>query len=72
MRHIRMIRSLVVSFLLFLMLSQISYAYLDLGSGSYLFQLAIASILGGMYIIKLFWNKIKSFFINIFARGKNE
>ena len=37
-------------------------AYLDPGSGSYLLQLLIASLLGGMFAIRMYWGRIKSFF----------
>ena len=61
--------------LVFLVLSQMIfakevYAYLDPGTGSYFLQLAIAALLGGLYAIKLFWKKIKTFFKNIFSRGE--
>ncbi len=36
-------------------------AYLDPGTGSYIFQLIIAAFIGGLFSIKLFWNKIKMF-----------
>jgi hypothetical protein len=37
-------------------------AYLDPGSGSYLLQLLIAGLLGGMFVIRASWDKIKNFF----------
>jgi hypothetical protein len=37
-------------------------AYLDPGSGSYLLQLLIAGLLGGMFAIRASWGKIKNFF----------
>ena len=44
------------------------YAYLDPGTGSYFLQLLIASVLGGLYAIKVFWKNIKTFFKNIFSK----
>jgi hypothetical protein len=41
---------------------QLAFGYIDPGSGSYLFQLLIASLLGGLYAVKLFWHKVKAFF----------
>lgn len=35
------------------------HAYLDPGSGSYLFQILIGVFLGGAYLIKTFWRDIK-------------
>ncbi len=37
-------------------------AYLDPGSGSYLLQLLIAALLGGLFAIRMYWGRIKSFF----------
>ncbi|MEI7736816.1 MAG: hypothetical protein WCI49_15215 [Ferruginibacter sp.] len=39
------------------------FLYLDPGSGSYLLQVIIAAILGGLMFFKNFWIKLKSFFI---------
>jgi len=36
--------------------------YIDPGSGSYLVQMIIAAILGGLFFFKHIWWKIKSFF----------
>lgn len=43
-------------------------AYLDPGTGSYILQVMLAAFVAGLYVIKLFWNKIKAFFKNLFAR----
>lgn len=43
-------------------------AYLDPGSGSYLLQLLIAGLLGGAFLIRLFWGRIRAFFIRLFSR----
>ncbi|MGG9963548.1 hypothetical protein [Ferruginibacter sp. SUN106] len=39
------------------------FLYLDPGSGSYILQVIIAAILGGLMFFKNFWIKVKSFFI---------
>ncbi len=39
-----------------------SHAYLDPGSGSFLLQLLIASLVGAGFLIKTFWQRIVSFF----------
>jgi hypothetical protein len=41
-------------------------AYLDPGSGSVILQLILASLLGGLFILKTYWKKISRFF-----RGKS-
>jgi hypothetical protein len=37
--------------------------YIDPGSGSYLVQVIIAAILGGLFYFKNLWLRIKSFFM---------
>jgi len=39
------------------------FAYLDPGSGSFIIQLVIATVLGSLFIIKGYWKKIVAFFI---------
>jgi len=43
--------------------------YIDPGSGSYLVQMIIASVLAGIFYIKGIWSKIKSYFVK---NKKNE
>jgi hypothetical protein len=50
--------------------AQKAYAYLDPGTGSYIFQLIIAAAIGGLFVIKLFWTRIAPFFKNLFSRRK--
>jgi hypothetical protein len=47
-------------------------AYLDPGSGSYLLQLLIAGILGSLFVVRASWDRIKSFFGNMFSRNKDD
>ncbi len=50
--------------LVFLLLGgRAAHAYLDAGSGSYVLQVIIASLLGTLVAAKVYWNNIKSFFI---------
>jgi hypothetical protein len=37
-------------------------AYLDPGSGSFILQLLIAGILGGLVALRMYWGKIKAHF----------
>ena len=46
------------------------YAYLDPGTGSYFFQMIIASVIGGLFALKMFWIKIKEFIKNLFPNEK--
>ena len=48
------------------------FLYVDPGSGSYLVQLIIAAVLGGLFYFRNIWLKIKSFFIKEKPRVTNE
>lgn len=48
------------------------YAYIDPGSGSYIFQIIVAGVLGGLYGIKLYWQKIVSFFKNLVSKKSDK
>jgi hypothetical protein len=45
-----------------------AHAYLDPGTGSYIFQLIIAGIVGLAFLLKVYWKKIKAFFAKLFAK----
>ena len=45
-----------------LLFSETVYAYIDPGTGSYIFQLAIAGILGSLFFIKTSWRRLLAFF----------
>ena len=45
-------------------------AYVDPGTGSYLLQMLIATLLGGMFAIKMYWRKIFSYFSDRFSKAK--
>jgi hypothetical protein len=45
-----------------LVLAPAAQAYLDPGSGSFIFQLLIGGLLGGAVAVKAFWGRIRGFF----------
>jgi hypothetical protein len=45
------------------------FPYLDAGTGSMIIQALIAGSLGAIVAVKLFWNKIKTFFKHLFNKG---
>ncbi len=47
-----------------------AHAYIDPGTGSYIFQILMAALLGSLYAVKVFWGNIKDLFRNFFSRGK--
>jgi hypothetical protein len=50
------------------MFTQAAFAYLDPGTGSYIFQVLVATAIGGFFAIKMYWQKIKNFFSNHFNK----
>jgi hypothetical protein len=54
-------RIAVYSAIFYFGLAKPAYAYIDPGSGSYFLQLLIASLLAGLYSLKIYWAKIRSF-----------
>lgn len=53
---------------LFLIFAKSTYAYLDPGTGSYLFQVLIAGFVGGAFFIKSFWKNISNFVTSLFSK----
>lgn len=63
---------LVAFLLIFMMHTKSAQAYLDPGSGSLLFQIIVGGILSGLFAIKLYYRKIKSFFKSKFSKKNKE
>ncbi|CAN5149104.1 hypothetical protein BH11PAT4_BH11PAT4_6220 [soil metagenome] len=47
-------------------------AYLDPGTGSYITQVLVASLLGGLYALKLSWSRVKLYFTKSRKQAKGE
>jgi len=45
-----------------LLLVREAHAYLDPGTGSYILQILIAGLVGGAFMLKVFWGRIVEFF----------
>lgn len=58
--------------LVYFVVPQKAYAYLDPGTGSYIIQVAIATLAGGTYLIFAFWGKIKTFLTSLVSRFFNK
>jgi hypothetical protein len=59
---------IVLSFLFFFGLSRNVYAYVDPGAGSYVVQFLIAGLLGLLYAVRIYWAKLKEFFVTKILR----
>lgn len=58
--------------IILLLFPQRVYAYIDPGTGSYIFQIAIATLVGVLFSIKVFGRSVKSFLTNIFVKTQKE
>ncbi len=43
-------------------------AYLDPGSGSYLLQLLLAALFGGLFALRMSWTRVSRFFKKLIGR----
>ena len=60
------------AFFCFLILPTEAYAYLDPSAGSFIFQVIMATLLGVIFAIKIYWRKIKSLFADIFSKKQKD
>jgi hypothetical protein len=44
--------------------------YLDAGTGSIIIQALIGGAVGALLVLKIYWNRISTFFKNRFSRGE--
>jgi hypothetical protein len=49
-----------------------SAAYLDPGSGSYIIQLIIAGFMGALFMLGVYWRRVKSYVKRLFSRGQDK
>lgn len=63
--------SLVLLFFLFVMVGK-AYAYLDPGSGSFIFQLVLGALLGFSLMIKIYWKRMKDSLISFFSKKEKK
>ena len=47
------------------------HAYLDPGSGSFILQIILATFIGGLFIVKSYWQKIRRFIRSKFTKGED-
>lgn len=65
-------RVLLLLTLLLLALPSVAQAYLDPGTGSYVVQLLIGGLLGGLFALGVFWRRVLAFFKRLFRRGSSD
>ena len=68
----RMATALAVTAVFSLVFARDAYAYLDPGTGSYIFQLVIGMGLAGGFLVKTYWRQLLRFFSRGNGRGEDE
>ena len=63
-----LIRTLTVLALFYLIFPEKAYAYMDMGSLSYILQLIVAALVGILLTTKIVWHRIRFFFKKLFSR----
>ncbi len=67
--HLRSLAFLPFFWMLFTTPAQ---AYLDPGSGSYIIQVTIGVIAGGIFMLKNYWSVIKVYAAKFFSKNKKQ
>lgn len=62
--------SVLLSVFFLPVMPQDGHYYIDAGTGSLIIQFLIAGAVAGLFLMKVFWKKVKVFFSNLFARAR--
>jgi len=65
-------KSKIIIFLSFFILTTKAHAYLDPGTGSIILQAIVGAFAAFFTSIYIFWNKVKNFFKKIFNKNKKK
>ena len=60
----------LLSVLVLLTFTGQAHAYLDPGTGSMILQAVVGSIAAGLVVIKLYWQRLKNFFLHGSSRAE--
>ena len=58
--------------LIYFVFPQNAYAYIDLGTGSYILQMLIAGFLGILFSLKIYWGRIKLMVTGLVSGAKKD
>ena len=63
-------RLAMLVFLCLFLFPHVAHAYIDPATGSYVTQIVIAVVVGGLFVAKQYFAKIKDFIRNLSSKGK--
>lgn len=64
--------TIVLAGLLVLVLNRVAFGYIDPGTGSFILQVLLGSLLGTAFAVKMFWRQIRHFFVSVFSKRKKK
>ncbi len=67
-----LMESLIFMILLHLSFVPAVFGYIDPGTGSYLFQMLMAGLLGSLFAIKMGWRNFRGYLSQIFSRSRSQ
>ena len=56
------LKDILIFLLIFILAPSVSWAYLDPGTGSFIIQILVATVVGTLVTIKMYWSKIIGIF----------
>lgn len=65
-------RPLLAAALACLLLPGSTLAYLDPGTGSFIIQMLVGAVLGGLVAVGVFWRRVLGFLKRLFGRGTQD
>jgi hypothetical protein len=68
----RVAKALLLLALLLLLLPSTAHAYLDPGTGSYIVQILIGTVLGGLFALGVFWRRAVASIRRLFQRRSSD
>ncbi len=68
----RPVRILLLPVVSLLLLPSVAQAYLDPGTGSYVLQLVLGTVLGGLFALGLFRRRVIAFIRHLFKRKSSD
>ena len=71
-RRISPLETLSIAAAFFSFSESAAFAYIDPGTGSYLFQMLMAGLLGSAFAIKMAWKNIKLYITQLFSRHRKK
>jgi hypothetical protein len=62
----------IVALILALCFSPDAHAYLDPGSGSYMLQILLGTLVAGFFAVKQYWHRLKYFLVERFRKREDQ